>query len=158
MTEVAIEGVIEGVLSVRPMRAGDLAQVAGLEAQIYEFPWSLGNFKDSLAAGYSCWVLSDLNAIVGYAVVMIGVEEAHLLNLSVVKSYQRQGLGKRLMQHLTEVANECEAKRFLLEVRQSNTVAREFYAVHGFTTLGVRRDYYPAEVGREDAVVMELML
>ncbi len=140
------------------MRLTDLDPVVRLEAQIYEFPWSAGNFKDSLSAGYSCWILFDAGAIAGYAVVMIGVDEAHLLNLSVARARQRHGLGRKLMGHLLEVAKAYESQRFLLEVRQTNAAAQSFYASHGFAELGVRRYYYPAHEGREDAIVMELTL
>ncbi|MSQ60692.1 MAG: ribosomal-protein-alanine N-acetyltransferase [Betaproteobacteria bacterium] len=140
------------------MRLEDLGTVVQMETRIYEFPWSKGNFSDSLSAGYSCWMLFAAGVPAGYAVVMIGVEEAHLLNLSIAMAWQRQGLGKKFMEHLRGAAKTHEARRFLLEVRESNWTARKFYAVQGFTELGVRRYYYPAREGREDAVIMELKM
>ncbi|MFN0313523.1 MAG: ribosomal protein S18-alanine N-acetyltransferase [Burkholderiales bacterium] len=140
------------------MRMEDIGPVVQMETQIYEFPWSEGNFKDSLSAGYSCWMMYGAGALAGYAVVMTGVEEAHLLNLSVAVARQRQGLGKKLMEHLRAMAKAQAARKFLLEVRESNWVARKFYASQGFAELGVRRYYYPTRDGREDAVIMELML
>jgi [ribosomal protein S18]-alanine N-acetyltransferase len=149
---------VEDALAIRPMLADDLDQVATLEQNIYEFPWSLGNFKDSLAAGYSCWTLNFDGVLCGYAVVMIGLDEAHLLNLSIEAPLRRRGLGRRMMAHLKDVAHGCEAIRFLLEVRRSNETARNFYAAHGFVEVGVRRNYYPSMDGREDAIIMDLML
>lgn len=143
---------------IRPMRAEDLVEVARLESALYVFPWSQGNFRDSLAAGYSCWVMLADERMIGYAVLMIGVQETHLLNLSVVSARQRGGLGSRLMARLLDVSRQCEAARVLLEVRRSNAPARAFYAVHGFQELGERRGYYPAGTGREDAIIMEKML
>jgi [ribosomal protein S18]-alanine N-acetyltransferase len=154
MTDLALDSQI----AIRPMRSADLDDVVRLENEIYEFPWSLGNFKDSLSAGYSCWILHHADVILGYAIVMIGVEEAHLLNLSIAKQRQRRGLGRQLMNHLLSVVRESETRRFLLEVRQSNALAQGFYTTHGFARLGHRRGYYPAWDGREDAIVMELKL
>lgn len=143
---------------IRPMRVAELDEVARLEGLIYPFPWTLGNFKDSLGAGYSCWVLLNAEHIAGYCVVMVGVEELHLLNLSVAPDWQRQGLGTQLLRHLIDEARSYAAKRFLLEVRESNATARKFYEFFGFQSIGVRRDYYPVVDGREDAIVMELNL
>jgi [ribosomal protein S18]-alanine N-acetyltransferase len=150
--------VLELQTTIRPMRLDDIGAVMRMETQIYEFPWSEGNFRDSLGAGYSCWMLFGAGVLTGYAVVMMGVEEAHLLNLSIATARRRQGLGKKFMEHLRQSAKAQASQRFLLEVRQSNWVARSFYASQGFTELGVRRYYYPTGDGREDAVVMELKL
>lgn len=143
---------------IRPMRVEDLAQVMCLENAIYEFPWSTGNFRDSISAGYSCWVMLGETGLMAYAVLMIGVEEAHLLNLSVDVARQRGGLGSLMIAHLAEVSRGYDAARLLLEVRRSNDVARYFYLAHGFQVLGERRGYYPAIKGREDAIIMERTL
>lgn len=140
------------------MRLEDLTEVARLETALYAFPWSLGNFRDSLTAGYSCWVMLTDATLIGYAVLMVGVDESHLLNLSIEAGRQRGGLGSRMMAHLLEVSRHYEAARVLLEVRRSNDAARAFYAVHGFRELGERRGYYPAGKGREDAIIMERQL
>ena len=144
--------------AIRPMRQADLTEVARMEAALYPYPWSLGNFRDSLTAGYSCWVMLAGQEMIGYAVLMVGVEETHLLNLSVQAARHRSGLGTLMMDHLLEVSRQCAANRLLLEVRRSNAAARAFYAVHGFQELGERRAYYPAGDGREDAIIMEKML
>jgi ribosomal-protein-alanine N-acetyltransferase len=143
---------------LRPMRPGDVDEVLAIERDIYAHPWTLGNFRDSLQAGYSCWVLAHGRELVGYGVVMIGVQEAHLLNLSVRREWQRRGLGRQLLEHFLEVALEAGARRMFLEVRPSNAAARALYAARGFQEIAVRRGYYPAAGGREDAILMGLDL
>jgi [ribosomal protein S18]-alanine N-acetyltransferase len=138
----------------RPMRAADLGEVVKIERAIYSHPWTLGNFRDSLQAGYSCWVMEHEGMLAGYGVLMIGVGEAHLLNLSVAHEWQRRGFGRSLLHHFIGLARECAATRVLLEVRPSNTAARALYKAEGFLELYVRRGYYPAEGGREDAILM----
>lgn len=143
---------------LRPMQPGDLEAVVAVEQAIYSHPWSLGNFRDSLQAGYSCWIMEQAGRIVGYGVLMVGVREAHLLNLSVAKDWQRRGFGRRLLEHFVELARHYEAQRMLLEVRPSNLAARSLYAQAGFRELAVRRGYYPAEQGRENAILMGMRL
>lgn len=152
---MSLREVLKAEYLIRPMRQADLTEVARLENTLYAFPWSVGNFRDSITAGYSCWVMLREQVLIGYAVLMIGVEESHLLNLSIEAGRQRSGLGSRLMTHLLAVSRQYEAVRVLLEVRRSNDAARAFYAVHGFRELGERRGYYPAGDGREDAIMME---
>ena len=144
--------------ALRPMRSADFEQVVAIERTIYTHPWTLGNFRDSLQAGYSCWVMERGGAMVGYGVLMIGVAEAHLLNLSIAREWQRQGLGRELLQHFIELARQLEAERLFLEVRPSNASARGLYARAGFRELYVRRGYYPAAGGREDAILMGMDL
>jgi len=142
----------------RRMTAGDLDAVLAIENRIYPYPWTRGNFNDSLAAGYHCLVMEAGGAIAGYSVVMIGAGEAHLLNLSIAAGWQRRGLGRELLGYVLKLALGEKAERILLEVRQSNTAAQALYAGSGFSRVAVRRDYYPAQHGREDAVTMELAL
>jgi ribosomal-protein-alanine N-acetyltransferase len=142
----------------RPLAESDLATVMAMERDLYEFPWSPGNFRDSLAAGYSCWAMTAGGALVGYAVLMLGAGEAHLLNLSITRGEQRKGYGTRLLHHLLGVTRRYGASRLFLEVRPSNVAARALYARHGFAEVGVRRGYYPARSGREDALVLSLPL
>jgi len=142
----------------RPMRVADLDAVIAVERTIYAHPWTIGNFRDSLHAGYSCWVMESAGQMVGYGVLMIGVDEAHLLNLSVASGWQRRGLGRALLQHFLRIARSCDAGRVLLEVRPSNVAARNLYEQAGFRELYVRGNYYPAEGGREDAILMEIAL
>jgi [ribosomal protein S18]-alanine N-acetyltransferase len=142
----------------RPMREADLDQVMRIEPLIYEHPWTRGNFEDSLKAGYSCWMLEWKEKLVGYGVLMMGVGEMHLLNLSIAIEWQRRGFGRALLHHFIRVAHECAAGRILLEVRPSNLAARALYQAQGFKVISVRRGYYPAREGREDALIMGLGL
>jgi ribosomal-protein-alanine N-acetyltransferase len=135
-----------------------LDQVVLIEHAVHIHPWSRGNFADSIAAGYHCWVAHRDSALVGYGVVMIGAGEAHLLNLSVAPKWQRQGIGAELTRFFVKLSRDYGAETIYLEVRPSNTIARSLYLGQGFAEIGVRRDYYPAQDGREDAVIMELRL
>lgn len=140
------------------MTAADLDRVAGIEAAIYPHPWTRGNFSDSLAAGYHCWIVECGGEVTGYTVVMIAAGEAHLLNLSVAEGWQRRGLGRELLGFVQRLAGQHGARRMLLEVRPSNRAARALYAQAGFREIAVRRGYYPAGEGRENAVVLQLEL
>ena len=143
---------------VVPMTVVELDAVAAIEAAAYPFPWTRGNFIDSLAAGYPSRVLiGERHRIVGYFVAMQGVDEMHLLNLTVAPAEQSRGHGRYLLDQLVELCRERHARQLWLEVRQSNSRARALYARYGFRQIGVRRGYYPAAFGRrEDAAVMSL--
>lgn len=143
---------------IRPLAERDLDPVVAIEREIYEFPWTLGNFRDSLAAGYSCWAYHGADGLVGYAVMMIGAGEAHLLNLSIAPACQRRGNGRQLLEHLMGVARSYGASVLLLEVRPSNAAGRALYAAYGFEQVGIRREYYPARGGREDALLLTFQL
>jgi ribosomal-protein-alanine N-acetyltransferase len=136
------------------MTVADLDAVAAAEARIYAFPWTRGNFADSLAAGHEAWLAEQGGRMIGYAVVMQVLDEAHLLNISVLPELQRGGRGSALLGHLWGRARQRAATRMLLEVRPGNLAGQEFYLRHGFVEIGRRRDYYPAHEGREDAIVM----
>jgi ribosomal-protein-alanine N-acetyltransferase len=142
----------------RAMAVPDLDAVMALEVGAYSHPWSRGNFVDSLAAGHVAETLWHGEALVGYFVAMPGVDELHLLNLTVAPAAQGRGHGSAL---LAEVLQHACARRLAtvwLEVRASNERARALYARRGFEEVGLRRAYYPAHRGREDAVVMRLAL
>lgn len=142
----------------RPMTEADLDAIMEIEPHIYSHPWSRGNFSDSLVSGYSAWVLLDGAKIIGYALMMMVLDEAHLLNLSVAKAYQKQGLGRLLLEHMIAIAKKHAAANMFLEVRPSNISAIALYENIGFNEMAVRRGYYPAHNGREDAVLMGLAL
>lgn len=142
----------------RPMTEADLDAIMQIEPHIYSHPWSRGNFSDSLVSGYSAWVLLDGAKIIGYALMMMVLDEAHLLNLSVAKAYQKQGLGRLLLEHMIEIAKKHDAANMFLEVRPSNISAIALYENIGFNEMAIRRGYYPAHNGREDAVLMGLAL
>ncbi|RIX46167.1 MAG: ribosomal-protein-alanine N-acetyltransferase [Rhodocyclales bacterium GT-UBC] len=138
-----------------PMNERDLDGVAALEATLQHFPWSRGNFADSLEAGYSVWVCRLGGELIGFSVVMLVLDEAHLLNIGVAKRYQGQGYGARLLRHAMACARQGGAGKLFLEVRPSNARAVELYRHFGFQQIGLRKAYYPAETGREDALVFD---
>ena len=142
----------------RRMIAEDLGAVLAIENAIYPYPWTRGNFSDSLVAGYHCWIVECAGEIAGYTVVMVAAGEAHLLNLSVAAPWQRRGIGREALGFAIKLAREYGAERILLEVRPSNVAAIALYAIAGFAEVARRRAYYPAGEGREDAVVMQLAL
>jgi len=153
-----MSAVLRPVSGLEPMRASDLRAVLEIEQSIYEFPWTLGNFRDSLRAGYGCWVVRESRRVIGYAVLMLAAGEGHLLNLSVAADAQRRGHGRKLLHNLVQFAREHKAKVLFLEVRPTNFVGQRLYAGYGFRQIGVRRGYYPARKGREDALVLALDL
>ena len=147
-------------LAYRPMVMDDVDEVFALEASVYPHPWSRGNFVDSLSSGYSGWVLrDDAGALAGYYLLMKVVDEGHLLNVAVAAPYQRQGLGRYLLDKVGECARGLGLDSILLEVRPSNLRALKVYERYGYTEIGRRKAYYPAHNGqREDAIVMRLPL
>ncbi|HET7730517.1 MAG TPA: ribosomal protein S18-alanine N-acetyltransferase [Usitatibacter sp.] len=145
-------------LNYRRMRTADLIEVARLEKSLYDFPWSLGNFRDSLTAGYDCWTVTHGDSVIGYAVLMIALEEAHLLNFAVSSEWQNQGIGRGFLAHLVQVASQAGCQIIYLEVRPSNLPARHLYRKAGFQQIAIRPEYYPAHAGREDALFLGLSL
>lgn len=141
-----------------PMTTAHLDAVMAIEVSAYAFPWSRGNFVDSLASGYAACVLYDGEGrILGYFVAMAGVEEMHLLNITVAPQAQHRGHALYLLDALVSLCRERGARQLWLEVRESNARARSIYLRRGFVHVGRRRGYYPAAHGqREDAAVMSL--
>lgn len=142
----------------RRMTAADLDAVIAIEDAVYPHPWTRGNFADSIAAGYHCWIVECAGETAGYAVVMTAAGEAHLLNLSVAAPWQRRGLGREALGFVAKLARDYGAEKILLEVRPSNRAAISLYASAGFERIALRRGYYPAGDAREDAVVLQLDL
>ena len=141
----------------RPLQESDVAYVAALEAQIHAAPWTSGNFRDALAAGYATSVGVREGRIVAYGVLMLSPGEAQILNLSVVPDARREGLGRALLRRFVDDARRLGAEQIFLEVRVSNAAAIALYAAEGFAPVGRRECYYPPLVDgatREDALVM----
>jgi len=138
----------------RPMRESDVDAVVAAEQCIYDFPWTRGNFTDSLKAGHSAWICSEATDLSAYAVMMSVIDEVQLLNLSVLPQHRRRGLGSELLVHLFKAARGHGAKRMFLEVRAGNEAGQALYRRFLFAEIGRRRGYYPATDGREDAIVM----
>jgi len=136
------------------MTVTDLDAVVAAESRIHPFPWTRGNFSDSLAAGHGAWLAREEGQMIGYALMMQAVDEVHLLNISILPEIQRGGRGSALLNHLVDWARAHAAKRMLLEVRPGNVAGQRFYKLNGFVEIGRRRDYYQTHEGREDAIVM----
>jgi len=155
-----MNAVLRDAAELVPMTVGDLSAVAAVEAAAYDFPWTRGNFIDSLAAGYLARLLRSASGeLIAYFIAMKGVDEMHLLNLTVAPSEQGKGHARRMLDELVALCRAQAADRLWLEVRESNARARELYLRYGFHHIGVRRGYYPALHGkREDASVMSLDL
>jgi len=141
-------------LRLRPMGASDLPAVVEIEQRVYPFPWTEGIFSDCLRVGYQCTVLELDVVLAGYGIIASGAGEAHLLNVCVREEFRNRGFGRVLLRHMLQIAAEAGAAVVFLEVRPANTGAIRLYQSLGFLQIGVRRGYYQAEVGREDAIVM----
>jgi ribosomal-protein-alanine N-acetyltransferase len=143
---------------LRPMREADLPAVMAIEQRAYAFPWTQGVFRDCLLANHPSWVLVEGGHIIGYAVLSVAADEAHVLNLCTAPEMQGRGHGRRLLRALLQLARGRGAHRVFLEVRPSNAAAIALYHDEGFNEIGRRPRYYPARDGREDALVMALEL
>lgn len=147
-------------LRFAPMRPNDVDEVHALECSVFPHPWSRANFTESLASGYDAWTVRDAEGVlVGYYLLMYAVDEAHLLDVAVCASRQRQGLGRHLLDCIGARAREQGMLSVLLEVRPSNERALAVYRRYGYREIGRRKAYYPAHAGqREDAIVMRIDL
>lgn len=131
----------------------DLSAVLAIENQVYDFPWSEQIFKDCLLAGYSSWALIEGDQVIGYALLSIAVEEAHILNICIDPAFQRAGFATTFVKQLFIVARQQKANNIFLEVRPTNIAAVKLYEKLGFKEVGRRKNYYPAKEGREDGLV-----
>ena len=139
---------------LRDMRVDDLPQVMAIERAAYPFPWTEGIMRDCYKFGYVCKVYESRIGIIGYGIVSIAAGECHFLNICIAPEHQRQGHGARLVAHLLHLARQAGARSAFLEVRVSNAAAFRLYHKMGFNEIGVRKGYYPASDGREDALVL----
>jgi [ribosomal protein S18]-alanine N-acetyltransferase len=143
---------------IRAMRGADVADVVGIERSSYQFPWSESIFRDCLRVGYVCRVVTFSRQVMAYGVMSFGAGEAHILNLCVAEEYRCRGVGRRLLVALIERAISAGMADAFLEVRPSNTAAIRLYLALGFEQVGMRRGYYQAANGREDAAVLRRAL
>lgn len=139
---------------IRPMRHLDLSEVMEIEELSYEFPWTLGIFSDCLDNQYAAMVYVQNNRIQAYSVSQFIVDECHLLNLCVRHEARGQGLGSTMIKYLINQARQKDMGSIFLEVRITNAAALHLYDKLGFNEIGFRRDYYPDNDGREDALVL----
>jgi [ribosomal protein S18]-alanine N-acetyltransferase len=147
-------------LHFMPMQVNDLPEVLEIENDIYPYPWTRGNFLDSLYSGYETWTLREPSGVlVGYFLLMLAVDEVHLLNISVRHDLHGRGIGRMQLDKVASLAREHGMQSVLLEVRPSNQRALAVYQRYGFVQIGQRKDYYPAQNNtREDAIVMRFQI
>ena len=158
MSAVRTEDVL-AYASLRPMREADLDAVMRIEEAAYPFPWTRGIFRDCMRADYPMWVQKLDDEIVGYGVLSVALDEAHLLNLCTAAQAEGRGLGRHMLRALLRIARAGGAQRVFLEVRPSNKRAIKLYDAAGFNEIGRRPRYYPAANNcREDALVMAMEL
>ncbi|MBI5658894.1 MAG: tRNA (adenosine(37)-N6)-threonylcarbamoyltransferase complex dimerization subunit type 1 TsaB [Nitrosomonadales bacterium] len=143
---------------LREMNPADVDAAERVEQRAHAHPWTRGNLADALDSGYLCRVMEQESAMLGYVVLMLAVDEAQLLNLTIAAEHQRKGLGRALLAETLNMARDRNMRRVLLEVRPSNIAALGLYRAAGFREIGLRRGYYQADNGREDAIVMECLL
>lgn len=143
---------------LRDMTASDIEAVLHIEQQVHAHPWTLGNFSDALASAYVCKVVESDGQPIGYAVMMQGVDDAELLDIGIAAAHQRKGFARAVVETILALARELGKQRVVLEVRASNAAAIGLYRATGFVEIGLRRAYYPADNGREDALLMGINL
>ncbi len=139
---------------LRDMTEADLDPVLRIEREVHAHPWTQGNFSDALRSKYQCKVCESDGTMLGYAVLMLAVDEAELLDIAISAQHQRHGWGRKLLEEMMVLARRKGMRRVVLEVRASNAAAIHLYRRAGFSDIGLRRAYYPAENGREDAILM----
>ncbi len=147
-----------GAVEIRPMHALDVPVVVAIERAAYQFPWSEGIFRDCLRVGYVCRVIDCGSEMAGYGIMSVGAGEAHILNVCIRDDYRCRGLARRVLLYLLERARLAGMHEAFLEVRPSNIIASRLYLSLGFEQVGVRRGYYQATFGREDASVLRRIL
>lgn len=138
----------------RPMGIADLEYVLVNERRGYTHPWAEGIFRDCIKSGYDCWVLEYAGMVIGHGILSVAADESHLLNVCVHPDQQGNGFGKTLVEFMIECARLKNAQSLFLEVRPSNLAAYKLYQSLGFNEIGIRENYYPAYIGREDALVL----
>jgi len=139
-------------------KENDLSAIGLIENEVHAYPWTQGNFLDSIKSNHTCLMMKLNEEIIGYTVMMFVLDECHLLNISIKKSMQKKGYGSHLLDEVIRRANLAHAKTIYLEVRVSNQTAIHLYDKHGFNEMSIRKDYYRAREGREDAVLMGLVI
>jgi ribosomal-protein-alanine N-acetyltransferase len=145
-------------VEIRPMHELDVAVIVAIERAAYQFPWSEGIFRDCLRVGYVCRVVDVGGDMAGYGIMSVGAGEAHILNVCIRDEYRGRGLARKVLVYLLDRARASGMYEAFLEVRPSNKAAARLYQSMGFEQVGVRRGYYQATVGREDAAVLRRVL
>jgi [ribosomal protein S18]-alanine N-acetyltransferase len=146
------------LVAVRPMNELDIPMVVTIEKSAYQFPWSEGIFRDCLRVGYVCRVIDAGGDMGGYGIMSVGAGDAHILNVCIREEYLGRGFARKMLLYLMERARSAGMYEAFLEVRPSNTAAARLYHSMGFEQVGIRRGYYQATGGREDAAVLRRVL
>ena len=146
------------LVAIRPMNELDVPMVVSIERSAYQFPWSEGIFRDCLRVGYVCRVVDTGADMGGYGIMSVGAGEAHILNVCIREEHRGRGYARKMLLYLMDRARAAGMHEAYLEVRPSNTVAARLYHSLGFEQVGIRRGYYQATVGREDAAVLRRIL
>jgi ribosomal-protein-alanine N-acetyltransferase len=139
-------------------KENDLSAIGLIENEVHAYPWTQGNFLDSIKSNHTCLMMKLNEEIIGYTVMMFVLDECHLLNISIKKSMQKKGYGSHLLKEVIRQANLAHAKTIYLEVRASNQTAIHLYDKHGFNEMSIRKDYYRTKEGREDAILMGFVI
>lgn len=146
-------------ISLRPLKQDDLDQVMVIERAAYAYPWTKGNFRDCFKTNYECLAAEIEGEMAGYIILMMIVDEGHLLNICVDPKYQGKGYGREiLLKGIQHIEQKYTISNLFLEVRPSNLTALHLYQTVGFCEVGARKNYYPAPDGKEDAIIMALPL
>jgi len=145
-------------LIFRKLLDSDIDTVMQLEVDLHPYPWTKGIFLDCIKTGYLCYCCEINQQIIAYGIVSYGAGESHILNISVAKAFQGKGYGKQLIHYLMQQAKTKNADMMLLEVRGSNKNAIALYESQGFNEIGIRKGYYPAPNGKEDAIMYAIQL
>jgi len=145
-------------VDIRPMNELDIPVIAAIEKSAYQFPWSEGIFRDCLRVGYVCRVIDVAGDLGGYGIMSVAAGEAHILNVCIRDEYRSRGFARKVLLYLLERARASGMSEAFLEVRPSNVAAARLYHSLGFEQVGIRRGYYQATTGREDAAVLRRLL
>lgn len=149
-----MSAVVDHQAHIRSMGGSDIEMVLDIERAAYDFPWSASIFSECMKAGYVCRVCCVATDVVGYGIMSVGAGECHIMNLCVDPPRNGSGYGSLLMADLLAIARRSHAHIAFLEVRFSNQRAHSLYQYLGFNEVGIRKNYYPARRGREDAYVL----
>lgn len=141
---------------LRKMTVEDIPAVVALDQLSFSLPWPERSFRFELTENQAsrCWVAEVDGRIVGMIVNWLLVDEVHVATIATHPDYRRQGIAKKLLAHsLRHMSGEGAISSFL-EVRESNSAARDMYRKFGYAETGRRKAYY--KDNNEDAILMTL--
>lgn len=142
--------------TISSLETTDLPAAYHIEQRAHAFPWSEKTFASNQGERYLNFQLTQNGKMAAFAITQVVLDEATLFNIAVDPDYQRQGLGRALLEHLIDELEKRGVATLWLEVRASNAAAIALYESLGFNEATIRRNYYPTTDGREDAIIMAL--